>query len=494
MQPGLKQTPPDADATQVRRRLEQLRADERGFTIVEMMVAMTLLAVTLVALAHMMFGAMSALNATRQRTVFVELATAEMEIIRALPYDEVCVTSAALTASGIYEADNTFDGRPATVATGCTVEPVTTTAATDRATAHAVRRWITYTDTAGGGGSAAERFKRLTVELDWTENERFPRTLRLTSVLYPGGLGDAAVGNLPPVAVTSSMPTDRALADELVSFSGSGSSDPDGDTLAYAWDFGDGTPPATGALVTHAFATPGSYTVQLRVTDPSGATDHAVLGMSIGSATGNFPPVASLVATSPTEGVAPLFVTVDASDSYDPDPGDSIVDYQIDWGDGSDPTFDVVSASHEYASAGAFTVVLTVTDTGGLTDTESLVVTTGPLSCSISDGFFRNPGSNVTANDITVNPSDKPVSSSFTFRATTNGACSSMTASLPHATGNLVATMVLEAEAAGVRSWTGVASYSGKFNLASGQVGVFRAVDAGGGPDVARSFTFTVHR
>lgn len=494
MQPGLKQTRSEVDAYQVGHRLEQLRDDERGFTIVEMMIAMTLLAVSLVALAHLMFGAMSALNATRQRTVFVELATAQMEIVRALPYDEVCVTSAAVTASGIYESGNTFEGRPAAVDTGCAVEPVTTLAATDRATAHTVRRWVTYTDTAGGGGSSAERFKRLTVEVDWTENEKFPRTLRLTSVLYPGGRGDAAVGNAPPVAVAASTPSGQALAGTTVNFSGAGSSDPDGDLLVYQWDFGDGSPAASGQTVAHVFAAPGSYTVQLSVSDPSGATNYAVLGMNIGSSTGNFPPVADLVATSPTEGVAPLTVTVDASGSYDPDPGDSIIGHQIDWGDGSSPTTGVLSASHQYGSAGSFTILLTVTDTGGLTDTASLVVTTTPLNCSVAEGFFRNPSTNAAANDVTVTASDRAVSPSFTFRATTNSACSGLTASLPHASGNLEVAMVLQADSAGVRSWAGSASFSGKLNLGTGQVGVFRATDASGGPAVLRSFTFTVHR
>ena len=58
--------------------------DEDGFTLIEMIVAMTLLAFSLMALAQMTFGAMSALQATRQRTTFIELATAEMEQLRSL--------------------------------------------------------------------------------------------------------------------------------------------------------------------------------------------------------------------------------------------------------------------------------------------------------------------------------------------------------------------------------------------------------------------------
>ena len=52
-----------------------------------------------------------------------------------------------------------------------------------------------------------------------------------------------------------------------VSFDGSQSADADGDALTYRWDFGDGTPPAGGAQVTHTYATGGAYPVVLTVYD-----------------------------------------------------------------------------------------------------------------------------------------------------------------------------------------------------------------------------------
>jgi PKD domain/Kelch motif len=82
--------------------------------------------------------------------------------------------------------------------------------------------------------------------------------------------------NQPPVAVAG---TDKDLiVYEVAQFDGSTSYDPDagGSITAYLWDFGDGE--TSGEAVTsHAFNAPGTYTVNLTVTDDQGATNTAQL-------------------------------------------------------------------------------------------------------------------------------------------------------------------------------------------------------------------------
>jgi PKD repeat protein len=51
------------------------------------------------------------------------------------------------------------------------------------------------------------------------------------------------------------------------------SNDPDGTLTGYEWDFGDGSPAATGALVQHTFSQSGVYTATLTVTDDRGGQD-----------------------------------------------------------------------------------------------------------------------------------------------------------------------------------------------------------------------------
>jgi PKD repeat protein len=73
-------------------------------------------------------------------------------------------------------------------------------------------------------------------------------------------------GNLPPEASFTYSCTDLACE-----FDGSGSTDPDGSVVSYAWDLGDGTS-ATGPSPSHTYAAAGTYPVILTVTDNEGAT------------------------------------------------------------------------------------------------------------------------------------------------------------------------------------------------------------------------------
>jgi hypothetical protein len=67
-----------------------------------------------------------------------------------------------------------------------------------------------------------------------------------------------------------------------ISFDASGSTDIDGDALTFAWIFDDGGS-ATGAQPTHAFATAGTHSATLTVTDAVGLTDTATATATVSS-------------------------------------------------------------------------------------------------------------------------------------------------------------------------------------------------------------------
>ncbi len=66
----------------------------------------------------------------------------------------------------------------------------------------------------------------------------------------------------------------NGTVDNVVSFSSSGSYDPDGTISDYLWDFGDGST-STAANPTYTYTTADTYTVTLTVTDNEGATGSA---------------------------------------------------------------------------------------------------------------------------------------------------------------------------------------------------------------------------
>src|SRR5574338_842503 len=90
-------------------------------------------------------------------------------------------------------------------------------------------------------------------------------------------------GNNFPIAVATANPTSGAFP-LSVDFDGTYSSDPDpGTVLSYSWNFGDGTPHATGAQVTHIYDAPGPYVATLTVSDGSGGTDSATVNIMVGT-------------------------------------------------------------------------------------------------------------------------------------------------------------------------------------------------------------------
>jgi PKD repeat protein len=78
----------------------------------------------------------------------------------------------------------------------------------------------------------------------------------------------AAYANQPPITSATGAPT-NGPAPLTVNFDGTGSSDPDGSRLTFAWDLdGDGGfDDSTSVQPTYIYTQPGTYNARLRVTD-----------------------------------------------------------------------------------------------------------------------------------------------------------------------------------------------------------------------------------
>ena len=94
---------------------------------------------------------------------------------------------------------------------------------------------------------------------------------------------DYITGSRSPIADATATP-DSGAAPLQVTFSGADSSDPEGASLTYAWDFdGDGTIDSTDVSPTHTYTATGVFDARLTVTDPEGKTGTTVVPVTVGN-------------------------------------------------------------------------------------------------------------------------------------------------------------------------------------------------------------------
>jgi glucose/arabinose dehydrogenase len=197
---------------------------------------------------------------------------------------------------------------------------------------------------------------------------------------------DYASGNHPPSADATATPQDGNAPLE-VQFSAAGSTDSDpGDVLTYAWDLdGDGEfDDSGGQSPTYTYTEAGVHVASVRVTDPDGAEDVATVSVQVD----NTPPVATI--TSPGGGLTwavgdPIDFSGAATDAQDGELPPSAFTWkaimhhcpsnchlhQLQTIDGQTEGT-IVAPDHEYPSW--LELQLTVTDSGGLTDTQSVTL------------------------------------------------------------------------------------------------------------------------
>jgi PKD repeat protein len=175
----------------------------------------------------------------------------------------------------------------------------------------------------------------------------------------------AAPANNPPMA-NAGGPYSGEAGSTLIQFDGSGSSDPDGDAISFAWEFGDGNT-ATGMMPTHTYAAAGNFEVRLVVNDGQADSDPSVTSAAISAPPVNLAPVAD--PGGPYSGETGVEIRFDGTASTDPN-GDALT-YSWDFGDGSIGTG--ASPTHIYSAAGRYEVSLVVND--GALDSAAAITT-----------------------------------------------------------------------------------------------------------------------
>jgi len=173
--------------------------------------------------------------------------------------------------------------------------------------------------------------------------------------------------NQAPTAAFVYSPTSAEVG-ERVHFNASDSYDPDGTIVSYEWDFGDN---GHGYYkeVNHIYNETGTYTVVLVVTDDSGNSDSVSKTITV---VDNSTPTASFT-YSPGSPTTSDNITFNGSASSDPD--GNIISYEWDFGDTDTIDGEDAIVTHQYSSAGIYTVWLTVTDNNQNSASTSRTVT-----------------------------------------------------------------------------------------------------------------------
>ena len=179
-----------------------------------------------------------------------------------------------------------------------------------------------------------------------------------------------SIPNQPPIANAGPDQTvydADGTGEETVFLNGSLSSDPDGEIISYTWSEGIAFV-GSGPTPNNDFSI-GTHIINLVVQDNDGATNSSTVTIEV---IANQPPTAN--AGPDQTSVMGAVVSFDGSGSSDPD--GNILSYEWDFDASNGIQVDAIGATagNSYATAGSYTVTLTVTDNGEATATDTILV------------------------------------------------------------------------------------------------------------------------
>jgi PKD repeat protein len=208
--------------------------------------------------------------------------------------------------------------------------------------------------------------------------------------------------NDPPTAAFHFTPA-APNTGETVTFTSDATDD--GTVALEEWDFeADGTYDTTGTQVQHAYATAGSYTVRLRVTDDQGIQDTTTKTVNVTEPPNDPPTAAFHFSPSSPKSAEAITFTSDATD-------DGTIASQL-WDLNDDGTFDASGQQfqHAYALPGTYTVRLRVTDDKGVSRETTKTVTVAnrqPTADFTYDPVSPRKGQTINFSSLATDPENR---------------------------------------------------------------------------------------
>jgi len=195
-----------------------------------------------------------------------------------------------------------------------------------------------------------------------------------------------------PVARSAADPTSGPVP-LSVTFASAGSSDPEGQPLTYRWTFGDGTT-GSDANPVHLYASAGSFTVRLEVSDGVNTTEAPPIVVNAGQA-----PVATIGAPTDGSRFRAGDVITFAGSATDPDDGPlqaSALVWSVDFlHEGhvhpgprftgvTDGSFEIPGSGHDFSGNTRYRIILTATDSDGLQTSESVTIVPDKVNLTLA--------------------------------------------------------------------------------------------------------------
>ena len=208
--------------------------------------------------------------------------------------------------------------------------------------------------------------------------------------------------NDPPTAAFHFSPS-APNTNQAVTFTSDAADD--GSVALEEWDFeADGTYDTTGSEVQRAYATAGTYTVRLRVTDDMGVQATTTKTVNVTEPPNDAPTAAFHFSPSSPKSADAITFTSDSTD-------DGAIASQL-WDLNNDGTWDASEAEfqHAYAVPGTYTVRLRVTDDKGVSRETTKTVTVAnrlPTADFTYDPASPRKGQAITFSSLATDPENR---------------------------------------------------------------------------------------
>jgi prepilin-type N-terminal cleavage/methylation domain-containing protein len=281
--------------------LRRLSNEEDGFTLIEALAALTILAVAGFAVAQAMIFGLSATGLSRERLAARAAAEQQMEFARSLNYDSLVLDDAsALThdsdptqpdfwvnaTNQTWDPDGSSSLSPESLIRSPGASPALhhlQTPVQQGNTNYSIYMYVTWVDSTVDGTGVADNLdgnadgipdagghdqKRVAVVVQWRDPVRGTNVSESVSSIFSDGTipyHGPSTTNQPP-----SVPCPTALYNGLTLTFTVAATDPDGSVVRIDWNFGDGNTIADGtstATRMHTYTAAGSYTVVNTVWD-----------------------------------------------------------------------------------------------------------------------------------------------------------------------------------------------------------------------------------